>query len=184
MFDKPSAYHRAKNANLLTNEVIQQLYRITKKEILTNMYFEPVLACKCTIKKPWAQGSVGERDTLGTQTCAVTANRRPCVKRRLHQQKFGRYKLGRKSVREYHLHGVAHVGSGPNHSLCRSPRALGRYGYAILGTGFSLASRRIRLASSTIFLQNWHLGSEVNCIVRSCGCSDSCNTQPSAASSG
>ena len=31
------------------------------------MYFDPALAWKCTIKRPWAQGSVGERDTLGTQ---------------------------------------------------------------------------------------------------------------------
>ena len=30
------------------------------------MYFEAALAWKCTIRRPWAQGSVGERDTLGT----------------------------------------------------------------------------------------------------------------------
>ncbi|KAK4508747.1 hypothetical protein PRZ48_002486 [Zasmidium cellare] len=67
MFDTEAAYQRVKKANLLTNEVIKRLYRVQDEDILTNMYFEPALGWKCTIKRPWAQGSVGERDTLGTQ---------------------------------------------------------------------------------------------------------------------
>ncbi|KAL6689653.1 CoA-transferase family III [Trichoderma pleuroticola] len=58
MFDNPSAYHRVKSANLLTNEVIQRLYRVTDEEILTHMYFEHALTWKCTIKRSWAQGSL------------------------------------------------------------------------------------------------------------------------------
>lgn len=67
MFDSPAAFHRVRKANLLTNETVRKLYSVTDDEILTNMYFEPALAWKCTLKRPWAQGSVGERDTLGTQ---------------------------------------------------------------------------------------------------------------------
>lgn len=67
MFDSPAVFRRVRDANLLTNNVIQRLYRVKADDILTNMYFEPALAWKCTIKRPWAQGSVGERDTLGTQ---------------------------------------------------------------------------------------------------------------------
>ncbi|OLN97896.1 hypothetical protein CCHL11_02470 [Colletotrichum chlorophyti] len=66
-FDDAAVYHRVKEANVFTNETIRSLYHITDKDILTNMYFEPALAWKCTIKRQWAQGSVGERDTLGTQ---------------------------------------------------------------------------------------------------------------------
>ncbi|KAK8104690.1 CaiB/baiF CoA-transferase family protein [Apiospora kogelbergensis] len=67
MFDDVEVYRRVKDAQILGNEVIKKLYHVTDDEILTNMFFEPALAWKCTIKRPWAQGSVGERDTLGTQ---------------------------------------------------------------------------------------------------------------------
>lgn len=67
IFDDEAVYNRVKSADLLTNAVIRQLYHVSDAEILTNMYFDPALAWKCTLKRPWAQGSVGERDTLGTQ---------------------------------------------------------------------------------------------------------------------
>ncbi|RBA09103.1 hypothetical protein FPRO05_07383 [Fusarium proliferatum] len=71
MFDDEAVYNRVREANVLTNNVIKSLYRVQDDEILTNMFFEPALAWKCTIKRPWAQGSVGERDTLGTQQHAL-----------------------------------------------------------------------------------------------------------------
>jgi crotonobetainyl-CoA:carnitine CoA-transferase CaiB-like acyl-CoA transferase len=71
MFDDEAVYKRVKGANVLTNDVIQSLYYVQNDDILTNMFFEPALAWKCTIKRPWAQGSVGERDTLGTQQHAL-----------------------------------------------------------------------------------------------------------------
>lgn len=67
MFDDARVYQRVKQADLLTNEVIRRLYHVSDEDIITNMYFDPALAWKCTLKRPWAQGSVGERDTLGTQ---------------------------------------------------------------------------------------------------------------------
>lgn len=67
MFDDETTYQRVKHADLLTNAVVKRLYHVTDEEIITNMYFDPALAWKCTLKRPWAQGSVGERDTLGTQ---------------------------------------------------------------------------------------------------------------------
>ncbi|KAL2802934.1 CoA-transferase family III domain-containing protein [Aspergillus granulosus] len=67
MFDTEEAYRRVKNANVLTNERIMELYHIQHEDIITNMFFEPALAWKCTIRRPWEQGTVGERDTLGTQ---------------------------------------------------------------------------------------------------------------------
>jgi crotonobetainyl-CoA:carnitine CoA-transferase CaiB-like acyl-CoA transferase len=67
MCDTEEAYARLKAADVLTNETIQRLYHLQSTDIITNMYFDPALAWKCTFKRPWAQGSVGERDTLGTQ---------------------------------------------------------------------------------------------------------------------
>lgn len=63
MFDSQEKYDRVKGADLLTNNVVKALYGISSDDdILTNMYFDPALAWKCTIRRPWAQGSVGERD--------------------------------------------------------------------------------------------------------------------------
>lgn len=67
MFDSVEAYNRVKSANILTNELIVSLYHLKTEDIIVNMFFEPALAWKCTIRRPWEQGTVGERDTLGTQ---------------------------------------------------------------------------------------------------------------------
>ena len=67
MFDNEASYKRVKTANVLGNEVIKKLYQVQDDDILVNMYFDPAMAWKCTLKRKWAQGSFGERDTLGTQ---------------------------------------------------------------------------------------------------------------------
>lgn len=67
MFDNQEAYTRVMNSGVLTNERIMELYHLKSEDIITNMFFEPALAWKCTIRRPWEQGTVGERDTLGTQ---------------------------------------------------------------------------------------------------------------------
>ena len=66
MFDDVAHFRRVQAADPLNNDIIRQLYHINEEDIVVNMYFEPALAWKCTIRRPWAQGSVGERDTLGT----------------------------------------------------------------------------------------------------------------------
>ncbi|KAI9928603.1 hypothetical protein MW887_001818 [Aspergillus wentii] len=67
MFDTQEAYQRVKGANVLTDDLIMSLYHLKSEDIIVNMFFEPALAWKCTIRRPWEQGTVGERDTLGTQ---------------------------------------------------------------------------------------------------------------------
>lgn len=59
MFASASVYERVKSANVLSNDVIKAKYHLEDSDILVNMYFDPALAWKCTIKRPWAQGSVG-----------------------------------------------------------------------------------------------------------------------------
>lgn len=59
MFDSEDVYKRVKEADVLTNDTVKALYHVTDDAIITNMYFDPALAWKCTIKRPWAQGSVG-----------------------------------------------------------------------------------------------------------------------------
>jgi hypothetical protein len=59
MFDDSTTYERVKAADVLTNATMKRLYHLKDSDILVNMYFDPALAWKCTIKRPWAQGSVG-----------------------------------------------------------------------------------------------------------------------------
>lgn len=67
LFADRAAYERAKASEALSSGVIQELYQVKPDDIITLMFFEPALAWKCTIKRPWPQGSIGERDTFGTQ---------------------------------------------------------------------------------------------------------------------
>lgn len=67
MFDKADAYRRVKDANIFTNERIMESYHLEREDIITSMFFEPALAWKCTTRRPWEQGTVGEHDSLGTQ---------------------------------------------------------------------------------------------------------------------
>jgi hypothetical protein len=67
MFDTREAYERAKNANIFTDEPVIKLYHLLADGTITNTFFEPVLAWKYTLKRPWERSTVGERDTLGKQ---------------------------------------------------------------------------------------------------------------------
>ncbi|OJJ47988.1 hypothetical protein ASPZODRAFT_15436 [Penicilliopsis zonata CBS 506.65] len=67
VFDEREAYERVKNAGILTNERLMNLYHLKPGDIIVNMFLEPALAWKCTLRRPWEQGTVGERDTMGTQ---------------------------------------------------------------------------------------------------------------------
>lgn len=74
IFDDRAVFHRVMNADVLGNDVIRHLYHVEDEDIITNMFYTPALAWKCTIKRPWAQGSIGERDTQGSQQHAPLLN--------------------------------------------------------------------------------------------------------------
>lgn len=66
MFTDAGHYARVKEAGVLSMEMVMRLYSVARQDVVWEGWFEPALAWKCTIKRPWRQGSVGERDTLGT----------------------------------------------------------------------------------------------------------------------
>ncbi|MCO5613611.1 hypothetical protein L7F22_067888 [Adiantum nelumboides] len=66
MFTDESVYQRVRQANVLNAEMVMKLYKTEKSSILWEGFFDAALAWKCTIKRPWPQGTIGERDTLGT----------------------------------------------------------------------------------------------------------------------
>jgi hypothetical protein len=67
LFASRAAYDRAKASHALTRNAIEELYQLRLDDIIVLMFFEPALAWKCTFKRPWPQGSIGERDTFGAQ---------------------------------------------------------------------------------------------------------------------
>jgi hypothetical protein len=67
IFDNVPTYERVKQSGALTEALICKLYNVAKDDIVTMMFFDPARAFKLTLKRSWAQGSVGERDTFGAQ---------------------------------------------------------------------------------------------------------------------
>ena len=67
IFDDMRLYEHVKRSGVLTEALICRLYNVTHEDIVTLMFFDPARAFKLTLKRSWAQGSVGERDTFGAQ---------------------------------------------------------------------------------------------------------------------
>ena len=67
IFDDVTLYQRVKVSGVLTDALVCELYNVTNEDIVTLMFFDPARAFKLTLKRSWAQGSVGERDTFGAQ---------------------------------------------------------------------------------------------------------------------
>ncbi|KAH6995422.1 hypothetical protein EDB80DRAFT_755455 [Ilyonectria destructans] len=68
LFGSNSDFCHVRDSNVLTTEVMKQLYQIKSlDDIVTCMFYEQALAWKCTFKRYQAQGSIGERDTFGAQ---------------------------------------------------------------------------------------------------------------------
>lgn len=69
MFPNEENYLRAKNSGVLCSALIETLYNVKPEDIVIEMFFDPALAYKFTLKRPGRslQGSIGENDTFGTQ---------------------------------------------------------------------------------------------------------------------
>jgi hypothetical protein len=67
IFDDRAVYDKVKASGTLTMQSMCALYGVTPGEVVTVMFFDPAKAFKLTLKRSWAQGSVGERDTFGAQ---------------------------------------------------------------------------------------------------------------------
>ena len=65
IFDRKTAYEEVKASGQLTAEKLARLYNIPPEDVLVAMFFDSAMAFKMTVKRRWAQGSSGERDTFG-----------------------------------------------------------------------------------------------------------------------
>ncbi len=67
IFSEPAPYEQVKQSGVLTKELVCRLYGVPEKDIVAFIFFDPALAFKFTLRRGWAQGSIGERDTFGAQ---------------------------------------------------------------------------------------------------------------------
>ena len=67
IFDDLEVYRKVKDSGVLTAELVCGLYGVVPSDVRALMFFDPAQAFKFTLKRGWAQGSSGERDTFGAQ---------------------------------------------------------------------------------------------------------------------
>lgn len=67
MFDDEARYRLVKDSGSVTRASLAQAYGIAEERITNFQFFDPALAFKLTIRRPRAQGSIGETDTFGAQ---------------------------------------------------------------------------------------------------------------------
>ncbi|MGI4952752.1 MAG: DUF4387 domain-containing protein [Janthinobacterium lividum] len=67
IFDDDDAYDRVKRSGALDQAKLERLYGVPTTDVVTCMFFDPARAFKLTLRRPWTQGGIGERDTFGAQ---------------------------------------------------------------------------------------------------------------------
>ncbi|MEB0060121.1 DUF4387 domain-containing protein [Variovorax sp. LG9.2] len=67
IFDQRAPYERVKQSGVLTRDLVGTIYNVPDQDIVAFIFFDPALAFKFTLRRGWAQGSIGERDTFGAQ---------------------------------------------------------------------------------------------------------------------
>lgn len=67
MFKSIEDFEDACSKKIINEELICELYKIKKEDIINIIEFKPANAIKITIKRPIASGDLGETDVYGAQ---------------------------------------------------------------------------------------------------------------------
>lgn len=67
MFKSTDDFENVCNKKIINEELICELYKIKKEDIINIIEFKPANAIKITIKRPIASGHLGETDVYGAQ---------------------------------------------------------------------------------------------------------------------
>ena len=67
MFKDMATYLKVEQSGVLNHELVCKLYGVKRDDIVALLFFKPAQAFKFTLRRGWAQGGVGERDTFGAQ---------------------------------------------------------------------------------------------------------------------
>ena len=78
MFKSIEDFEKICNKKIINEELICELYKIKKEDIINIIEFKPANAIKITIKRPIASGDLGETDVYGAQQHAPPFPERMC----------------------------------------------------------------------------------------------------------
>lgn len=67
IFSDPEVYKKVCDSNQINEDLICDLYKIKKDDIINIINFLPANAIKITIKRPLCSGDIGETDVYGAQ---------------------------------------------------------------------------------------------------------------------
>jgi hypothetical protein len=67
VFASRQAFLALRDGNVLTHEVVAELYQRDESDILGIYYFDPANAMKVTMRRPVPSGSPGDTDVYGAQ---------------------------------------------------------------------------------------------------------------------
>ncbi|EHR78335.1 hypothetical protein OCC_11894 [Thermococcus litoralis DSM 5473] len=67
IFRDREVYEYIKQNQLITKEMVAQIYNISPEKIVLFVYFDPAKAIKFTIRRSKPSGSPGETDVMGAQ---------------------------------------------------------------------------------------------------------------------
>lgn len=67
MFKDRRYYELFKTRGIVNENLVAELYRIKKEDILGLVWFDPANAVKVTLRRPIASGAPGETDIYGAQ---------------------------------------------------------------------------------------------------------------------
>ena len=67
MFKSIEDFENVCNKKIINEELVCQLYKIKKEDIINIIEFKPANAIKITIKRPITSGDLGETDVYGAQ---------------------------------------------------------------------------------------------------------------------
>jgi hypothetical protein len=67
LFERRDIFDFVRRSPTLTPKTVAKAYGLTEEAITSTFVFEPGLAIKFTLRRPWVQGSLGETDMYGAQ---------------------------------------------------------------------------------------------------------------------
>jgi hypothetical protein len=70
IFADRASYERVRRSGVITRELVQKLFGVTREEIAHFVEYDPGNAIKITVRRPVSSGDVGDADLYGCQQYA------------------------------------------------------------------------------------------------------------------
>ncbi len=79
IFDDKNLYEKIKNSNVITKDVISNIYGLSEDSISEIVFFDPALGLKITYDRKISSGTVLDTDVYGAQQHIPLGNLKICI---------------------------------------------------------------------------------------------------------